>query len=291
MTPLVRESENLFLKCEFLHPGRSHKARVAVSLIDDAERSGALAGNGAKVLLERTGGNLGVGLALEAGARGYALTLVAEAAYSQVKKAIARQLGATVIVRESAFPGCRDSGEAIAMLLAEDGEKYHYLNQFENPANPQTHETRTGPEIADQLRDAGVPPSAVVTLVTGMGTGATMYGVSTALRKHFAQVETVAVQPANCDLRAGVYGDHPLQGVAVGQPAPFFDVSSLDTIVDVADADVVAARTALLRSLRFHVGPTSLANYAATHKVRDRQSDRRERVYVSLLFDRGEDYV
>jgi cysteine synthase len=290
-TPMIMDSPGVYLKCEFLHPGRSHKARVACSLVDDAEARGYIGGPASRVLLERTGGNLGIGLAIEAKVRGYSLTLVTDPGYSVAKKSMARRFGANVLDRDVTFPGCRDNGEAIAELLRRDGDRYHYLDQFGNPANPRTHELRTGPEIADQLMSHGVHSEATIVLVCGLGTGATMRGVSAALERRFSRVRKLGVQPPNCDLQASVYNDHPFQGIAVGQPAPFFDVADLDDVIPVTIEQAADAQDHLLTRHRFDVGPSSLANFAALRSVQTSRGCNGDHVYVTLLFDRGEDYA
>lgn len=288
---MIMDSRGVYLKCEFLHPGRSHKARVACSLVDDAEARGYIGGAARRVLLERTGGNLGIGLALEAKVRGYSLTLVTDPGYSAAKRSMARRFGATVLDRDVTFPGCRDNGEAVAEILRRDGDRYHYLDQFGNPANPRTHELCTGPEIADQLASCGVDSETTIVLVCGLGTGATMRGVSVALERRFARVRKVGVQPPNCDLKAGVYDDHPFQGIAVGQPAPFFDVADLDDVIPVTTEEAADAQDYLLAVHRFDVGPSSLANFAALRSLRASSGPHDNHVYVTLLFDRGEDYA
>lgn len=290
-TPMIMDSPGVYLKCEFLHPGRSHKARVARGLVDDAEARGSVGGSSDRILLERTGGNLGIGLAIEAKVRGYSLTLVTDPGYSAAKKSIARRFGATVLDRDVAFPGSRDNGEAIAEILRRDGDRYHYLDQFGNPANPQTHERRTGPEIAAQLGSHGVETGATIILVCGLGTGATMRGISAALGKYFARVRTIGVQPPNCDLRAGIYGEHPFEGIAVGQPAPFYDVADLDELIPVTVEQAMDAWNYLLARHRFDVGPSSLANFAALRSLRGSGGSQGDQAYVTVLFDRGEDYA
>jgi cysteine synthase A len=291
VTPMIMNSPGTFLKCEFLHPGRSHKARVARSLVDDAEARGCIAPTASRVLLERTGGNLGVGLAIEAKVRGYSLTLVTDPGYSAAKKSLARRFGATVLDRDVTFPGCRDNGEAITEILTGSGDRYHYLDQFGNPANPRTHELSTGPEIAAQLKSYGVGKESTIVLVCGLGTGATMGGVSVALEKRFARVHKVGVQPSGCDLKAGIYNDHPFQGIAVGQPPPFFDTGQLDDVIPVTQEQAADAHEYLLARHRFDVGPSSLANVAALRCLKASSGRRAGQVYVTLLFDRGEDYA
>jgi cysteine synthase len=292
-TPLLRTSVDTFLKVEFLHPGRSHKARVARALIDDAEQRHHVLPGGEKRLLERTGGNLGIGLALEAAARGYELTLITDPSYSAAKRDLASRLGATVIDRTVAFPAACSNGDAINALLREpDGGRFHYLNQFGNPANPLAHERETGPEIAGQLRHHGMGEDTTVVLVCGMGTGASMRGITTALRAHFARVVSVAVQPAGCDIAAGVYIDHPLQGIAVGEPAPFMPVEELDLVVSVTGHAASDAVRQLMRDYRLFAGPSSGANYAALPITRHLLREARgPHCFVSILYDRGEDYL
>lgn len=279
------------MKCEFLHPGRSHKARVAKSLIDDAEQRGWISPERPKVLLERTGGNLGIALATEGSIRGYSVTLVTDPNYSRIKKDLAARAGATVLDRGVTHPECANNQEVIDILLKARDVDYHYLHQFENPANPRAHERGTGAEILAQLVGRGFGRDHTVVLVAGLGTGATMRGVSTTLETWFERVVKIAVQPAGCDLERGVYGTHGVQGIAVGEPAPFFDVSRLDAIVPVSDARIALASRRLLTDHRISVGPSSGANYAALELVRAGGAYPGPGfVFVSLLYDRGEDY-
>jgi cysteine synthase A len=282
----------VFLKCEFLHPGRSHKARVARSLIDDAEARGEISAHGDRILLERTGGNLGIALAVEAGLRGYKLTLVTDPGYSQIKKDIAARLGAEVIDRGISYPDCESNQDVIDILLGNSGNRYYYLNQFHNPANPRAHETGTGAEILSQLAGRGYGRETTIVLVLGLGTGASMLGISATLRTWFKRVLSFGVEPAQCDLLMASYALHPFQGIAVGEPPPFFDVHSLDTIVTVSEDEAGRASQELLRQFRFLVGPSSAANYAATHKAERHPlaQEHPDTVFVSLLYDRGEDY-
>ncbi|WP_217553665.1 PLP-dependent cysteine synthase family protein [Streptomyces sp. GbtcB6] len=286
-TPLLEVLPNTFLKCEFLHPGRSHKARVARALIDDAEQHGMIARGGRTALIERTGGNLGIGLAIEAKARGHELVLVTDPGYSKIKKEIAARLGAKVIDRGVTYPGCADNEAAVQLILRSTPGRFHYLNQFGNPANPAAHEQGTGAEILAQLIGRGYGRNTRVTLVSGLGTGATARGVSSALRHWFREVAVIGVEPPDCDLKADRHGSHGLQGFAVGQPAPFFPSGELDQIVPVTDAEVAAAGTRLFQEHRMFVGPTSCANFAVVLKTIPVSA---EDVLISFLYDRGEDY-
>ncbi|EFC79052.1 Pyridoxal-5'-phosphate-dependent protein beta subunit [Parafrankia sp. EUN1f] len=283
----------MFLKCELLHPGRSHKARVARALVDDAEIRGKIFPGCGRTLLERTGGNLGIGLAIEARCRGYELMLITDPDYSPHKRAIARRLGATVLDRLSDFPGCRNNQEAIDEVLAAEGERVYYLDQFHNPANPKTHLQETGPELLAQLVGGGCGRGAEIVLVGGLGTGATMHGISTVLKSWFDEVKVLAIEPPNCDLVSGVYGSHGLEGIAVGEAPPFFSSEDLDGVLAVDEGEAAAARMWLLRNFRLLVGPSSAANVAGIAKAREsyRASDAcRARVFVAVLYDRGEDY-
>ncbi|NUP01133.1 MAG: cysteine synthase family protein [Hamadaea sp.] len=291
-TPLYQASEDTYFKCEFLHPGRSHKARVAKALVDDAERRGEISPGGPRVLLERTGGNLGISLAMEARNRGYRLTLVTDPHYSSIKREMAARFGAQVVNRGISFPECANNQDVIDILLKERDSPYFYLDQFGNPANPRAHELGTGAEILAQLRDEGHGSGTTVVLVGGLGTGASMRGVSTALGHWFERVVTIGVQPENCDLRRGVYGDHPIQGIAVGQPPPFFPPRELDDVVTVSGTRATEARHRLAREHGFFTGPSSGANVAALEAARALPVDRPDlpRIFVTLLYDRGEDY-
>lgn len=290
VTPLFRAAEDVYLKCEFLHPGRSHKARVARSLIDDAEARGEISPLGSRVLLERTGGNLGISLALEARVRGYNLTLVTDPGYSRIKKDIARRLGANVIDRGVSFPQCTNNGEVVEFLLQDPDNNYFYLNQFSNPANPRAHEQGTGAEILSQLVARGHGRDTTIALIAGLGTGASMRGITSALTCWFGNVLNFAVEPEQCDILNSSYAEHSLQGIAVGEAPPFVDVRSLDAIISVSDQDAVRAASELLRRYGFFVGPSSAANFAAIGHARQHSLLPANCIFVSILYDRGEDY-
>ena len=292
LTPLFSVSDDVYLKCDFLHPGRSHKARVARFLIDDAEARGEISPHDGSVLLERTGGNLGIALALEARVRGYELTLVTDPGYSRIKKDIARRLGAHVIDRGVSFPQCSNNGAVIEILLQDPGNKFFYLNQFQNPANPRAHEQGTGAEILSQLVARGLGRDTPVALTAGLGTGASMSGITRTLRSWFTTVLTLGVEPENCDIVNGRYAEHAFQGIAVGEPPPFVDISSLDAVISVSEEDAASAAHELLRSFGFFVGPSSAANFAAISQAKRHPltSDLPGCVFVSVLYDRGEDY-
>jgi cysteine synthase len=291
-TPLFSPFDDVFLKCEFLHPGRSHKARVARALVDDAESRGAISSANRPVLLERTGGNLGIALAIEARTRGYELTLVTDPHYSRIKREIATRFGATVINRGIDYPECRNNQEVIDILLESTPTKYLYLNQFANPANPRAHEQGTGAEILTQLIGRDCRRDSTAVLLGGLGTGASMRGVSSALRSWFDHVVTIGVQPPNCDLLANEYGDHHLEGIAVGQAPPFFDIRQLDGIVPVTQEQVLNSARDLEKRYRFTVGPSSAANFAAVPSALEHPAAGASghRVLITILYDRGEDY-
>lgn len=291
-TPLVAAASDLFLKCEFLHPGRSHKARVAGALIDDAEERGGLSPAQGRTLLERTGGNLGIALALEAQSRGYDLTLITDPQSSPSKRRLAVGLGATVIDRGEAYPNTRSNGEVVDLLLASSGSRYYYLNQFGNLANHRAHEVGTGKEISQALVARRYGADTTVVLVTGMGTGASMRGISTALKTNFNRVIKIAVQPPNCDLQKAIYGQHEAYGIAVGEAAPFTPVTELDAIVSVSAEQIMTAQRQLLSEYQLMVGPSSAANFAALPAARQHPACQTEpQIFVTLLFDRGEDYI
>lgn len=291
-TPLFSPMDDVFVKCEFLHPGRSHKARVAQALVDDVEARGLVRPDGGTVLLERTGGNLGIALAVEARTRGYRLELVTDPHYSSIKRAIAGRLGAHVIDRGASFPECENNQQVVDLLMTAAPGRYCYLNQFGNPANPAAHERGTGAEIVAQLQARGYDRDTTVVLVGGLGTGASMRGVSDALRRWFRTVRTVGVQPPHCDLLAGEYGEHSVQGIAVGQAPPFFDVRRLDAVLPVMEEQLARAAAHLEAEHRFLVGPSSAANFAVLLAARDHPVAEApgRRVLVTLLYDRGEDY-
>jgi cysteine synthase len=225
-------------KCEHLNPGGSIKDRIALAIVDDAERRGALAPGG--TLIEATAGNTGMGLALVAAVRGYALVCVLPEKMSVDKRVALRALGAEVIVTPNAPPDSPENFQNLARRLAHE-RGWFLADQFENPANPRVHEEVTGPEILEQLGEA---PGA---FVAGAGTGGTITGVGRFLRRAAPGARVVLADPVGSVLadwvEMGEYGPdgaYQVEGIGSSRPPANFDRTVVDRAERVSDEESFA---------------------------------------------------
>lgn len=230
-TPLVRVSRlnpnpevEILAKLETFNPTHSVKDRIAVSMVDDAEKRGLLHKD--SILLEATSGNTGIGLANVATARGYGSTIIMPESASLERKLLMRALGANLILTPAAG-GMAAAIEKAQSLMAEDS-RYWWADQFNNLANPQIHYLTTGPEI---WRDT---EGKVDVLVAGIGTGGTITGAGQYLREQNPALKVVAVEPAASPvLSGGTKGAHPIQGIGAGFIPSVLQTSLLDEIIQV----------------------------------------------------------
>ncbi len=230
-TPLVRLSRlnsnpevEILAKLETFNPTHSVKDRIAVSMVDDAEKRSLLHKD--SILLEATSGNTGIGLANVAAARGYGSTIIMPESASLERRLLMRALGANLILTPAAG-GMAAAMEKAQSLLAEDS-RYWWADQFNNPANPQIHQLTTGPEI---WQDAD---GRVDMLVAGVGTGGTITGIGLYLREQNPALKVIAVEPAASPvLSGGAKGAHPIQGIGAGFIPSVLKTSLLDEIIQV----------------------------------------------------------
>ena len=231
-TPLVRlwrlnpnPEVEVLAKLEYFNPTHSVKDRIAVSMVDDAEKRGLLHKD--SILLEATSGNTGIGLANVAAARGYGSTIIMPESASLERRLLMRALGANLILTP-ASGGMAAAMEKAQSLLASDS-RYWWADQFNNPANPQIHQLTTGPEIWQDT------DGKVDVLVAGVGTGGTITGAGLYLREQNPALKIVAVEPATSPvLSGGGKGAHPIQGIGAGFIPSVLKTSLLDEIIQVS---------------------------------------------------------
>jgi cysteine synthase B len=182
----VAQSVGVFAKAEWFNPGGSVKARAALRMVDDAERSGRLTHG--KTIIDSSSGNTGIALALIGAARGYEVCLVMPANVSQERKALVRAYGATLIESDP-LEGSDGALLLVRALVAADPQRYCYIDQYNNPANWLAHYDTTGPEIWQQTN------GMVTHFVAGLGTTGTFTGVGRALKQRNPAIKLIAVQP------------------------------------------------------------------------------------------------
>jgi cysteine synthase A len=286
-TPLVRLNRvrpaggaELLAKLESLNPAGSVKDRIAVAMVQAAERDGRL--RPGATLVEPTSGNTGIGLAMVAAARGYRLVLTMPEDMSEERRKLLARFGAEIVLTP-AIEGMTGAVFAANRLLAEHPD-YFMPQQFENPANPAVHRETTAREIlaaTDGELDA---------FVVGVGTGGTVTGVGEVLKAHRSDVLVVAVEPAASPvLQGGRAHPHGIQGIGASFVPRVLNRAVLDRIIAVTDDDAFATALRLTREEGLLVGVSAGANvYAALQVAEDLGAGRR---VVTMLPDTGERYL
>ena len=271
----------VWVKSERSNPGASVKDRIALSMVEDAERSGKLKPGG--VIVEPTSGNTGIGLAMVAAVKGYRLILVMPDSMSVERRRLMLAYGAEfeLTPREKGMKGCI----ARAMEILESTPNAWMPQQFENPANLEVHRRTTAREILDDFRDN---PSDV--LITGVGTGGHITGCAEVLKKEWPNLEVFAVEPTLwAVLSGGEPGPHPIQGIGAGFIPAIMDTSLLDGTIQVTpdDAKEMARRSA--REEGILVGISSGATLQAI-KQKLAELDGSPRI-LGFNYDTGERYL
>jgi cysteine synthase A len=270
----------IYAKLEGDNPGGSVKDRIALSMVEAAERDGALAPGG--TMLEPTSGNTGIGLALMAALKGYRLILTMPDSMSQERRQMFQAFGAELRLSE----GAKGMKGAIALAdeLKAASPEYFMPQQFDNPANPEVHRRTTALEI---LEDMGGAPDA---FVAGVGTGGTITGVGEVLKQKSSDVRIVAVEPDSSPvLSGGNPGPHKIAGIGAGFAPNVLNLKIFDEIVRVTDMEAAeTARQAALRDGIFCGISSGGALFAAQKIARDLGPGKR---VVVVLPDRGEKYL
>lgn len=235
-TPVIKlnklskdSSCQIYVKLEGFNPGGSHKVRVAVNMILEAEKEGILTRHSGQTIVEPTGGNTGIGLAMAGAVLGYKVVLVVPDNYSLEKQKILRAYGADVILSDSSKG--QDSHIELVWELCSRAN-YVFLNQFTNDANVQIHKQNTAREICAVM-------DKIDYFVCGIGTGGSITGIAQTLRESFPGVKIVGVQPEGCDILNEKFIAHQIQGLAVGIRPPILDASLIDHMISVNLADSV----------------------------------------------------
>lgn len=280
-TPLVRiadlDGRTVAAKIESFNPSGSAKARPAIAMIRQAEQDGNISPGDR--IVEPTSGNTGIGLAMACAALGYELTVVMPASKSSERRQLMRAYGADIELVEGEIDTARERAKEIAANGAV------YLNQFSNPANPQSHYRGTGREILNQVGDRSIDA-----FVAGVGTGGTISGTGKRLREAFPDIQIVAVEPErNAVLSTGVSGDDNFQGMGPGFVSENLDQSIIDEIKTVALEDAEQECRRLAKQQGILVGQSSGA-MSITAKSVARQLPEGSLV-VTVFWDSGERYL
>ena len=268
-------------KVEFFNPGGSVKDRIALNMIEDAEKKGIL--KPGSVIIEPTSGNTGVGLAWISRVKGYEAIIVMPETMSKERQNLWRAAGAKLVLT-SGTKGMKGAIEE-ANRLKEETPGAVILGQFVNPANPDMHERTTGEEIWQDT------DGVVDIFVAGVGTGGTVSGVGRALKKHNPNVKVVAVEPESSPvLSGGQPGAHKIQGIGAGFVPQTYDAQVVDEIIQVSNDNAILTGRELSLYEGLIVGISSGAAAYAALQLAQRPENKGKRI-VALLPDTGERYL
>jgi len=277
-TPLVRlRGENIYAKAEFLNPGGSIKDRVALAMIEGAERDGKLRPD--SIIVEPTSGNTGIGVALVGRLKGYAVRIVMPEGMSEERKKLIRALGADLVLT----PKNQSIGGAVERVrqMAQEDKRVFVPQQFENPDNPRCHYEQTARELWRQMG------SQIDCFVSGVGSGGTLQGVGKYLREHKSGARIVAVEPKGVSALLGQEpGLHQIQGIGDGFIPAILDVKIIDEVLEVSDGEAIETARDLGRQFGLLVGTSSGANVWAARQMAKRIQGN----VATLLPDRVERY-
>jgi cysteine synthase A len=285
-TPIVRVNRlapghvAMYVKCEFFNPLSSVKDRLAIAIIEDAERSGTL--KPGQTVVEATSGNTGIALAMVCAAKGYPFVAVMVETFSIERRKIMRMLGAKVILTPAA-----ERGSGMVRKAEELARKngWFLARQFENPANPAYHRQTTGPEILSDFAGRRLD-----FFVTGWGTGGTLTGAGEMIRLARPEVEIVVTEPAGAALLAGAeFKPHKIQGWTPDFVPAVLNRSVPHRNVPVTDDESIAASRALARSEGIFCGISAGGTFAAALKVAETAPE--GSVILAMLPDTGERYL
>lgn len=286
-TPVVKlrnvvdeDAADIYVKLEYQNPGGSVKDRIALAMIEKAEREGKI--QPGDTIVEPTSGNTGIGLAFVCAAKGYNAVFTMPETMSQERRNLLKAYGAELVLT----PGSEAMKGAIkkAKELKEE-HGYFEPQQFENLANPEIHELTTGPELVDQFEGKQIDA-----FLAGVGTGGTLSGVGKVLRKEYPNVEIVAIEPeASPVLSGGEPGPHKLQGLGAGFVPDTLNTDIYDSIIKVGNDTAIDMARRVAKEEGILAGISSgAAIYAAIQKAKELGKGK---TVVTVLPSNGERYL
>ncbi|HAF26462.1 MAG TPA: cysteine synthase A [Lachnospiraceae bacterium] len=282
-TPLISLEQTtglkLFAKAEFLNPGGSIKDRIALNMIEQAEKDGKL--KPGMTIIEPTSGNTGIGLALCGVRKGYRVIIVMPENMSEERKKIIKALGAELVLTDPklSIGGSVDK----ALEIASSSDEYFVPQQFTNPANPEMHYRTTAVELTKQLG------KKIDIYISGIGSGGTLQGVAQYLLEQNPDMRVVAVEPKNVSALLGDEpGLHQIQGIGDGFIPDILDTSIITDIVTVTDENAINTARELASIQGLLVGTSSGANVWAAKKMAKKYGN--DKVIATVLPDRAERY-
>lgn len=287
-TPLVRlkrlsptNKAQIMVKLESFNPMSSVKDRIALSMVEEAEKSGKLKPGG--LIIEPTSGNTGVGLAMVAAVKGYGLIITMPETMSIERRMILEYLGAKIVLT-SGICGMAGAVEKAEQLVNENPGAY-MPSQFDNPANPEVHRKTT---VAEIWKDTD---GQVDIFVAGVGTGGTLTGVGSVLKRKKPSVKIIAVEPDSSAVISGEKaGKHGIQGIGAGFIPKNLDMKVVDEVIRIKDEEAIETARKLAKLEGIFCGISSGANVLAALKVAERPENAGKNI-VAIVCDTGERYL
>lgn len=284
-TPTVRLSKlfpnaNVWMKLEKANPGGSIKDRIALAMIEDAEKRGVLTKD--TEIIEPTSGNTGIGLAMIAAIKGYNLTLVMPESMSVERRALMTAYGANIVLT----PKELGLGGTIAKAneMVANNKNAWMPSQFTNPANPEIHRKTTALEVINDF------PEGIDYLITGVGTGGHITGMSEVLKETFPNLKVLAVEPNDSAVISGDKpGPHPLQGIGPGFIPEVFNTETIDGAIRITKEEAFAEVKNIAKTEGILVGISTGASLAAVRK--QLQTLNGEETILTMNYDTGERYL
>ena len=285
-TPIVKlnrltgpEDAEVYAKLEYMHPGSSVKDRIALAMVEAAEREGVL--KEGDTIIEPTSGNTGIGLAMVAAAKGYKLVVVMPDTMSQERRNLLRAYGAELYLT----PGAEGMKGAIKKAgELKEAHGYFMPQQFNNKANPEVHARTTGNEIVKQMTDG------LDAFVSGIGTGGTITGAGKVIKEHFKDVKIYAVEPEDSAVLSGESpGPHKIQGIGAGFVPQVLNTDIYDDIIRITNDEAFESSREVAKLDGILGGISSGAAIAAAKKVA-KELGKGKKV-LAVLPDNGERYL
>lgn len=289
MPDLIECPEGIFVKPELHSPGLSHKYRAARLIIDTALDQGLIV-RGETTVIEKTGGNFGLGLIFACQHHDIDVELAVGLSFSDKKRNLLEFLGARLIGKEMLKEGMSPK-EVIDFHLNQQksmGKKYYFPDQFSNKLGVEAHRQETGRELAKSLAVRSDLGKNII-FIGGAGTGASITGVSVALKENGFSLQSILVEPDGSNMRAGSFCEHRLEGISVGVPAPFLDWNLISDVQSVTLDEVLAAQRWFFLSTGFLIGNSSAANIAVARRLR-RKEKFKNLPLITIAYDSGSWY-